>query len=109
MTSGMVTGYNKGTLGEQELTITYGGQTAKYKVTVKDYVTGITVSPNTITRKVGDELVDLITDNNIQYTVNYAKAGGSTPEPLVAGMITGYNKTSKIGRASCRERVFGLV
>ena len=92
--SSMVSGYDKTTLGEQTLTITYGGQTVTYKVTVKDYVTGITVTPNTVTGKYNDELSKLINDNNITYTVTYAKAGAKPPVVLAESMVTGYNKTN---------------
>lgn len=47
----MVSGYDKTTLGKQTLTITYGGQTVTYEVQVKDYVTGITVTPSVVTGK----------------------------------------------------------
>ena len=92
--SSMVSGYDKTTLGERTLTITYGGQTVTYKVTVKDYVTGITVTPNTVTGKYNDELSKLINDNNITYTVTYAKAGAKTPVVLAESMVAGYNKTN---------------
>ena len=91
--SSMVSGYDKTTLGEQTLTITYGGQTTTYKVNVKDYITGITVTPNTVTGKYDDELSKLINDNNITYTVTYAKAGAQSPAALTEDMITGYDKT----------------
>ena len=92
--SSMVSGYDKTTLGERTLTITYGGQTVTYKVTVKDYVTGITVTPNTVTGKYNDELSKSINDNNITYTVTYAKAGARTPVVLAESMVAGYNKTN---------------
>ena len=92
--SSMVSGYDKTTLGERTLTITYGGQTVTYKVTVKDYVTGITVTPNTVTGKYNDELSKLINDNNITYTVTYAKAGAKTPVVLAESIVAGYNKTN---------------
>ena len=91
--SSMVSGYDKTTLGEQTLTITYGGQITTYKVNVKDYITGITVTPNTVTGKYDDELSKLISDNNITYTVTYAKAGAKSPAALAEDMITGYDKT----------------
>ena len=94
VTESMITGYDKTQLGEQEITITYGGQTVTYKVTVKDYVTGITVTPNTVTGKYNDELSKLINDNNITYTVTYAKAGAKTPVVLAESMVVGYNKTN---------------
>ena len=40
----MISGYNKERLGDQEVTVTYGGETAKFIVNVKDYVTGITIT-----------------------------------------------------------------
>ena len=94
VTESMITGYDKTQLGEQEITITYGGQTVTYKVTVKDYVTGITVNPNTVTGKYNDELSKLINDNNITYTVTYAKAGAKPPVVLAESMVAGYNKTN---------------
>ena len=94
MTASMVTGYDKTKLGDQELTVTYGGKTEKYKVNVKDYVTGISITPNAITGTYNDELGTLINDNDITYTVTYAKAGAKSPVALTESMVTGYNKTS---------------
>ena len=94
ITEGMVSGYDKTTLGKQTITITYGGQTVTYEVTVKDYVTGITVTPSVITGEYNDELSKLINDNNITYAVTYAKAGTKTPVVLAESMVTGYSKTS---------------
>ena len=94
VTESMITGYDKTQLGEQEITISYGGQTVTYKVTVKDYVTGITVTPSVVTGKYNDELSKLINDNNITYAVTYAKAGAKTPVVLAESMVTGYSKTS---------------
>ena len=94
MTASMVTGYDKTKLGDQELTVTYGGKAEKYKVNVKDYVTGISITPNEITGKYNSELQNLINDNNIMYTITYAKAGAKTPTALTESMVAGYNKTS---------------
>ena len=94
MTASMVTGYDKTKLGDQELTVTYGGKTEKYKVNVKDYVTGISITPNAITGTYNDELGTLINDNDITYTVTYAKAGAKSPKALTESMVAGYNKTS---------------
>ena len=94
MTASMVTGYDKTKLGDQELTVTYGGKTEKYKVNVKDYVTGISINPSSITGKYGTELEKIINDNDIIYTVTYAKAGAKSPVALTESMVSGYNKTS---------------
>lgn len=94
LTDDMISGYDPTKLGDQTVTVTYGGQTTTFVVNVKDYVTKITVKPNTITGKYNDELSKLITDNSITYTVTYAKAGDKTPETLVESMVTGYNKTN---------------
>ena len=94
ITSNMVTGYDKTKLGDQELTVTYGGKTQKYIVNVKDYVTGISITPNAITGTYNDKIEKLINDNDISYTVTYAKAGAKSPVALTESMVTGYNKTS---------------
>ena len=75
----MITGYDKTTLGKQTITITYGGQTVTYEVTVKTTGTDISVSPTGVTGKYNGELSKLINDNNITYTVTYAKAGSKSP------------------------------
>ncbi|MCI8518756.1 MAG: hypothetical protein HFJ51_01105 [Clostridia bacterium] len=96
ITQGMISGYDKTELGEQTVTVNYGGQEATFKVKVKDYVTGITVTPNSVNGEIGNELLKLISDNNITYRVNYAKAGASAPAALTTSMVIGYNKTSKV-------------
>ena len=94
ITSDMVSGYDPTKLGKQTITVTYGGKTTTYEVNVKDYVTGISVTPNAITGKYNSELQDLINNNNIMYTITYAKAGAKTPVALTESMVSGYNKTS---------------
>ncbi len=94
ITNAMITStFDPQTLGEQTLTVTYGGKTTTYTVTVKDYVTGITVTPTEVDGTYNQELADLITNKNIMYTVNYAKAGALNPEVPTESMVTGYNKT----------------
>ena len=93
MTNDMVTGYDKEVLGDQELTVTYGGKTDKYTVNVKDYVEKITLSQATITGRYNDTLTKLIDDNTITYTVVYAKAKGKEPEPLTESMVSTFSST----------------
>ena len=94
ITENMVSGYDPTKLGKQTITITYGGKTTSYEVNVKDYVTGISITPNAITGKYNSKLQDLINNNNIMYTITYAKAGATSPRALTESMVAGYNKTS---------------
>ena len=86
--------YNPTTLGSQQVTIQYGGQQTTLTINVKDYVTGITINPASVTGKYNDTLSSLIQANNIQYTVTYAKAGAQTPVTLAESMVAGYSATS---------------
>ena len=94
ITENMVSGYDPTKLGKQTITITYGGKTTSYEINVKDYITGISIAPNAITGKYNDELEALINENDIIYTVTYAKAGATSPRTLTESMVAGYNKTS---------------
>ena len=94
ITESMITGYDKTTLGEQTVTVEYGGKQTTFKVNVKDYVTKIVVSPETITGKYGDTLANIINNNNIMYIVNYAKAGDKTAVAVAESMVTGYNQNT---------------
>ena len=94
VTDSMISGYDKTKIGKQTVTITYGGQTTTFDVTVKDYVTKIEVNPSSVTGTYNDELSKLITDNNIKYTVTYAKAGAQSPIALAESMVSGYNKAT---------------
>ncbi len=94
VTDSMISGYDKTKIGKQTVTITYGGQTTTFDVTVKDYVTKIEVNPSSVTGKYNDELSKLITDNSIKYTVTYAKAGAQSPIALAESMVSGYNKAT---------------
>ena len=94
ITENMVSGYDPTKLGKQTITVTYGGKTTSYEVNVKDYVTGISITPNAITGTYNDELEALINENDIIYTVTYAKAGATSPRALTESMVAGYNKTS---------------
>ena len=86
--------YNQTTLGSQQVTIQYGGQQTTLTINVKDYVTGITINPASVTGNINDTLGTLIQANNIQYTVTYAKAGAQTPVTLAESMVAGYSATS---------------
>ena len=86
--------YNPTTLGSQQVTIQYEGQQTTLTINVKDYVTGITISPASVTGKYNDTLSKMIQTNNIQYTVTYAKAGAQTPETLAESMVSGYSATT---------------
>ena len=94
VTDSMISGYDKTKIGKQTVTITYGGQTTTFDVTVKDYVTKIEVNPSSVTGTYNDELSKLITDNSIKYTVTYAKAGAQSPIALAESMVSGYNKAT---------------
>ena len=94
ITENMVSGYDPTKLGKQTITITYGAKTTSYEVNVKDYITGISITPNAITGTYNDELEALINENDIIYTVTYAKAGATSPRALTESMVAGYNKTS---------------
>ena len=86
--------YNPTTLGSQQIIIQYEGQQTTLTINVKDYVTGITINPASVTGKYNDTLSKMIQTNNIQYTVNYAKAGAQTPETLAESMVSGYSATT---------------
>ena len=53
----MVSGYDKEKLGEQTIKVTYGGEEATFKVTVKDYVKDIIlVNPDKTEYQYGESL-----------------------------------------------------
>ena len=89
--------YDKTAIGEVEVTVTYGKDadgnpvTDTFKITVKDYVTGITINPDTVSGTYNDTLSDIISDNTIKYTVTYAKAGAQPAVDLIDTMVLGYN------------------
>ena len=91
LTSGMVSGYNSNVLGNQTLTVTYGGYTQTYDITVSDYVTGITVtSPSKLTYQYG-ELLDLTGATLVE---NYASGLVGTEVTVTSGMMSGYNENT---------------
>ena len=90
ITEEMVTGYEPTKIGAQELTITYGGQELKYKVNVKDYITGIILTPPTKVKYEYGEALDL-TGGNVQEVM----ASGVTTSKVALTdsqiTISGYN------------------
>jgi len=76
--------YNPTTLGSQQVTIQYEGQQTTLTINVKDYVTGITINPASVTGKYNDTLSKMI----------HAKAGAQTPETLAESMVSGYSATT---------------
>ena len=86
--------YDPDKTGNQVIKIVYEGQETTLTINVKDYVTGITINPVSVTGKYNDTLSSLIQANNIQYTVTYAKAGAQTPEVLAESMVSGYSAIS---------------
>ena len=92
--------YDKTAIGEIEVTVTYGKDadgndvTDTFNITVKDYVTGITINPDTVSGTYNDTLADIISNNTIKYTVTYAKAGAQPAVDLSDTMVSGYNPTS---------------
>ena len=84
ITKEMVTGYDPTKLGQQELTIKYGGQELKYKVNVKDYVKGIVLTPPAKTKYEYGESLDL-TGGNIQKIM--ASGTATTPIALTDSQV----------------------
>lgn len=89
ITLDMISGYNPNKLGNQTLTVSYGGVETTYEVNVKDYVKDVVITPpSKIEYNYGEDL-DL-TDAII------TKVMASTPDksetiPVTTDMISGYN------------------
>ncbi len=93
VTDSMIIGYDKNTLGNQTVTISYGGQTTTFDVTVVDYITGITVTPPTKTNYAYNE--DLVLDGGKVTTVMASGATGTDIELTDTNVtISGYSKTT---------------
>ena len=89
ITSEMVTGYEKVRLGEQEITVSYGGFKATFKVTVRNDVIDIEIKtkPNKVKYIKGEEL-DL-TGGILEVTYE----DRTTEEvEITTGMVTGYDE-----------------
>ena len=89
ITENMVTGYNKDTLGEQLITITYAEQKLTFNIVVKNEVVGIKLkSEPTKTTYIKGEDLDL---TGGEITVTYEDK--TTKDiSITEDMITGYNK-----------------
>ena len=89
--------YDKTAIGTVSVTVKYGKDadgndvTDTFDITVKDYVTGITINKTEIEGTKGKTLNDLISDNSLNYTVTYAKAGQQPPVDLEEAMVAVYN------------------
>lgn len=92
--------YDTTKIGEVTVTVTYGKDasgddiTDTFKITVKDYVTGITLNKTEVEGVKGTTLNKLISDNGLEYTVTYAKAGAQNAVTLTEDMVTGYSETA---------------
>ena len=91
ITENMVSGYDKNTIGEQELTVTYEGKTTTFKVTVTNEVTGISIAsnPSKTTYVKGTDLD--VTGGKIQVTY---EDGSKEEKEITANMVTGYDKNT---------------
>lgn len=95
VTKEMIKNYKPEQLGEQTVTVEYGGQSQTFKVIVKDYVKEITLNPESVTKLLNTELADVIKD--VKYNVVYAQAGAKiSSQALTEVMIkTVYDKTKE--------------
>lgn len=86
---GDIQGYKPKELGEQTITVSYGGQTATFKITVKDYVEDIAFTPSdTITGTYNDTIDTILANCPTSYKVKYAsKESYETPALITKEMI----------------------
>lgn len=92
ITESMVKGYDPNKLGEQELTVTYEGQTTTYTVEVKDYVAKIEiVKPNKLVYNIGETM------NLAGGKVIVIMASGITKSPIdmTSDMISGFDTSTE--------------
>ena len=89
----MVTGYNANKLGEQEITVTYQGKTASFKVTVHNNLENIEITSNpSKTEYVKGENLDL---DGLEVIATY-EDGSKAKVEITPNMVTGYN-ANKLG------------
>ena len=70
-------------LGNGQLSVTVGEETATVAVNVKDYVESITLNKESVTADKGTELKDL----GVTYTVNYLKTGEQAAKSITDGIV----------------------
>ena len=93
VTSDMVSGYNANQTGEQEITVTYQGKTASFKVTVHNNLENIEITSNpSKTEYVKGENLDL---DGLEVIATYEDGSKQTLE-VTSDMVTGYN-ANKLG------------
>lgn len=88
--SSWISGYNSEKLGKQTVTITYGGKTTTFTVTVVDYLKSINVVELKQNYKVGETL-DLSNTSITEITASGTKIPG---KPITANMISGFNTST---------------
>ena len=85
-----ISGYNSQKLGKQTVTITYGGKTTTFTVTVVDYLKSINIVGLRQNYKVG-EAIDL---SNTSITEITASGNAISGKPITANMISGFNTST---------------
>ena len=107
ITASMVSGYSPNTLGDQELTVTYKGKTAKYTVNVADYVKDIKIEkPKKLVYKIG-ETIDL-TGGTVQKVMASGKPGEKVNMSDAKVKIQGFD-TSKEGSKEIKVTYEGFT
>ena len=92
ITPDMITGYHKDQLGNQTVTIHYGGQTVDFELNVSDYVGGVVITPPSKLQYEHGEDLDL-SDSKVTVTMA-SKPNEPQVIPVTPDMITGYDKTT---------------
>ena len=78
----MISGYDKTTVGEQDVTVTFEGQTVTFKVTVEDYVTAVVLrqAPTKDEYTVGEALAVTGGEIGVQYASGKVETVAITAE-----------------------------
>ncbi len=91
ITPDMITGYHKDQLGNQTVTIHYGGKDVDFELNVSDYVGGVVITPPSKLQYEHGEELDL-SDSKVTVTMA-SKPNEPQIIPVTKDMITGYDKT----------------